>query len=171
MPDLNITQAAEFAKPLMDTLVAFGIAGLALAISAAWIFQLYKFNRQLAFGLAGAVLMIAGSAYLSDRFGWFLNPQDLPPRFFVLALPTLVFFIFLGLGRYGTQMASNMTVTSLIALQVFRFPLELLMWRAALLQVMPIEFSLQGYSTGPSLESLVFLLSKCGISLASPVFL
>jgi hypothetical protein len=40
----------------------------------------------------------------------------------------------------------TMSIESLVAMQIFRLPLEILMLRAAYLGIMPIEFSMQGYN-------------------------
>lgn len=54
--------------------------------------------------------------------------------------------ITVGLSRIGTALINHTDLQSLVALQIFRLPLELLMLRAALLGIMPVEFSLLGYN-------------------------
>ena len=132
----TITPPSEMVKPFLDLVVAYGIAGLALLITLSWAFLLFRFNRRLALNLLGAALLIAALAYLADQLGWFLDAKVFPPRFVLVTVPILVFIIALGFSRWCKQMAEQMSISSLITLQVFRLPLELLMLRAALLQVM-----------------------------------
>jgi hypothetical protein len=51
-----------------------------------------------------------------------------------------------GLGKPGSALARSLHIETLVALQIFRLPLELLMLRAANLQIMPVEFSMLGYN-------------------------
>ncbi len=44
------------------------------------------------------------------------------------------------------KLARELSYTTLLCLQIFRLPLELLMLRAALLGIMPVEFSMLGYN-------------------------
>jgi hypothetical protein len=50
------------------------------------------------------------------------------------------------MSRAGRDLATQSTFGQLIVLQAFRFPLELLMQRAAITGIMPKEFSFDGYN-------------------------
>jgi hypothetical protein len=51
-----------------------------------------------------------------------------------------------ALRQLSRRLASKLSYKTLVSLQIFRLPLELLMLRAALLGVMPVEFSMLGYN-------------------------
>ena len=136
----------HFPRPTFDPLIAWGLGCLAFLVAVLWLAQLWPLSRRLAQALASAVLLVTSLAYIGDRLEWFTVVNDFPPRFVLLTVPVLFSFVALGLSRLGRQMAEHLTWSTLIRLQVFRLPLELLMARAALIDVMPIEFSLLGYN-------------------------
>jgi hypothetical protein len=69
-----------------------------------------------------------------------------PPRV-ALMIPVL-FAVSVGLARsdLGQRFASKLSLRTLVGLQAFRLPLELLMYRAALEGLMPMQMSLAGYN-------------------------
>jgi small-conductance mechanosensitive channel len=140
------TTIFEIATPHFDAIVAGGIASLAALMAALWGWQLLKLNRSAGLVFAGSILSVVGLAYAAQQFGWFLNIRDFPPRFVLVAAPTLLLFVGLGFSQVGKQLSQAMSLSTLIALQIFRLPLEVLMLRAALLQIMPGEFSMLGYN-------------------------
>jgi hypothetical protein len=130
----------------IDLITAAGIAALACLLSALWIRQVFIHHRRTAFIFVGVAAFVTATAYLADQVGGFRHLDDFPPKFAFLAVPTLLFFIGIGFSRLGQQLSKSMSYSTLIALQIFRLPLELFMLRAALLDIMPIEFSMLGYN-------------------------
>ena len=68
-----------------------------------------------------------------------------PPPFVVLLVITLVVCAYFGLSRIGAALAA-VPLAWLVALQAFRFPLELVMHRAAVEGVMPEQMSYTGWN-------------------------
>jgi hypothetical protein len=51
-----------------------------------------------------------------------------------------------GFSPYGRDGAAHLSLATLIGLQAFRFPLELVMHHAGTLGIMPVELSYSGYN-------------------------
>ena len=68
-----------------------------------------------------------------------------PPPFVVLLLVTLLVCVYFGLSRIGATLAA-VPLAWLVGLQAFRFPLELVMHRAAVEGVMPEQMSYTGWN-------------------------
>jgi hypothetical protein len=136
----------SFPRPSFDAISAWSITVLAFAVALYWVVNLYRFQRRAAYVFSAGLAAILAVAILGDRLGWFARIDLIPPPFVLAVLVALLFFVTVGLSRTGAQLAANLSVRSLIAVQVFRLPLELLMLRAASIELMPIEFSFVGYN-------------------------
>jgi hypothetical protein len=68
-----------------------------------------------------------------------------PPMMFVLA-GTAAAGLAIGLSRIGARLAAGLSFATLIGIQSFRLPLELVMHRAAREGVMPVHMSFSGYN-------------------------
>lgn len=83
----------------------------------------------------------------------------LMPTVFALALTT-------GLGPLGRAAAANVPLATLVGLQAFRLPLELVMHRAATSGVMPPELTYAGYNfdivTGAT-ALVLFIAMRAGV--------
>jgi glucan phosphoethanolaminetransferase (alkaline phosphatase superfamily) len=97
----------------------------------------------------------------------------LPQPFVILVLVSVGLSVFVGMGwvgRMGDTLVHAMSLKTLVALQIFRLPLELLMLRAAYLGIMPIEFSMRGYNldvlTG---AGAVLILTYCAYTRILPL--
>jgi hypothetical protein len=166
MQPQTFNESVLIAPVLIDLTTAAGIATLACFLSALWIRQVFIHNRRTAFIFAGVVGFVTATAYVADQVGGFRHLEDFPPKFVLVATPTLLFFIWIGSSRLGEQLSKSMSYSTLIALQIFRLPLELFMLRAALLEIMPIEFSMLGYNfdvlTGLAALLLLFYRALVG---------
>jgi hypothetical protein len=69
-----------------------------------------------------------------------------PPPFALLALAVIVIGVALACSRLGTLLVRGLPLWFLVGFQVFRFPLELVMHRAAAQGVMPEQMSYSGYN-------------------------
>jgi hypothetical protein len=67
-----------------------------------------------------------------------------PPPFAVLALAVGVIGVAVPCSRLGTLLVRGLPLWTLVGFQVFRFPLELVMHRAYLEGVMPVQMSYSG---------------------------
>jgi uncharacterized protein (DUF2147 family) len=133
-------------RPAFDAITAGGMLLIALIMSLAWTGLLAR--REKRYGLwAKVVLVILGLACLAgDWFGWFARLDLLPPPFVVLAMAAGSVAFAVGIGPVGDKLIRSTHIETLVALQIFRLPLELLMLRAGLLWIMPVEFSILGYN-------------------------
>jgi hypothetical protein len=136
-------------RPTFDAPTAWGIALLALMMMSAWVYLLSKqTHRQAVWAtLVFAIVVIANLA--GDRWGLFTRLDLLPTPFVVMLMLCFGLVITVGMGYWGNignTLTRALTIEGLIALQIFRLPLELLLLRAANLGIMPVEFSLRGYN-------------------------
>ena len=80
-------------------------------------------------------------------FSGLLSRTDVrPPWLQVMILTTFGALLWHGLSRRGWATAQRASMASLVLLQSFRAPLEVLMLHAAQSGVMPVEFSMAGYN-------------------------
>lgn len=136
-------------RPAYDAITYWGMALIAILVTGLWVLLLLRQKKRY-----GVVALVAVSAVIAlnlvgDRLGWFTRLDSLPPPFVVMNLVILTCIFVLGMGyggQFGNSMVRNIPVQTLVALQIFRLPLELLMLRAAKLGIMPIEFSMLGYN-------------------------
>lgn len=133
------------APPPFDGVTAWGIGGLAVVVAAAVGRLAWRHAPghavRLAAGLATwmAVTAAAAASGVLARF------DTVPPPMAVLIV--LVFVLALGTARSGAGAAlARAPLATLVGLQAFRLPLELLMHRAAGLGIMPRELSYSGYN-------------------------
>lgn len=132
--------------PQYDTITAFGIGGIAVGMAALCVVVYSRGNSRrrvkLTIGAAlwMAVTAIAAEAGLLSRFD--LTP---PPMALMMAS---VFAIAIGIGfsPLGRTLANETSLMLLVALQIFRFPLELVMHHAADQSIMPVQLSYSGYN-------------------------
>jgi hypothetical protein len=139
-------------RPDFDAVTAGGMVLLVLVMSSAWLRVIYLRNAHKARWAALALIVIVLANVAGDLSGVFSRLDVLPPPFALLVLASVGLAVAIGmgwagsLGRLGDSLVRTMSVESLVALQIFRLPLEILMLRAAYLGIMPIEFSMQGYN-------------------------
>jgi hypothetical protein len=146
MADSLVLAAVSIQRPVFDAVTAWGMGALALGMAAAWTTLLTRQHK--AYGVAAMIffILIVAANVAGDVQGWFTRLDLLPPPFVVMNFMILSVVLLVGLGKPGRALADSLRVETLVALQIFRLPLELLMLRAALLQIMPMEFSMLGYN-------------------------
>ena len=106
--------------PPADPVSAYGIAILALGVAVVWIWLFGRGNgRRMAILVAGTLIVVGASG---------------------AAAATGL------LQRFGGAAAMRVPLVTLVLFQGFRFPLELVMHRAADAGVMPPELSYSGYN-------------------------
>jgi hypothetical protein len=136
-------------RPDFDAITAGGMVLLVLVMSIAWLRVIHRRNPRKARLAALALFVIVLANLAGDQSGVFSRLDLLPPPFVLLVSASLGLAVAVGmgwLGSMGDTLVRTMSVESLVALQIFRLPLEILMLRAAYLGIMPIEFSMQGYN-------------------------
>jgi hypothetical protein len=153
-------------KPAFDLVVYGGILILAIAMAIGWTVRMAQYSKPLG-QLAGAsfagIVMLGG---IASYAGLFANTAAQPPLFVVVESVLLLGFIGFALSARGLALAQSLPWKVLVGLQVFRFPLELFMLRAALVGIMPREFSMLGYNfdvlSGVLSLALLIYISKTG---------
>jgi hypothetical protein len=73
--------------------------------------------------------------------GLFAKVDATPPFFQVFTATVITLFFALGVSRFGNDVATNASFGTLVILQAFRLPLEVVMYIAAVNAIMPMEFS------------------------------
>lgn len=130
--------------PHASPLVQFGLPGLALAVLALVVLGVQRASgtrASLRFGIA-ALAWLAFTGALGAS-GFLADFASRPPHLLVVFLPTLAGTVLLGLSRFGTDL-STLPLPALIAFHGFRFPLELVMHRAATDGTMPEQMTFTG---------------------------
>ncbi len=154
------------AAPPFDSLVAFGIGGLATGVATLvavlWRRHLPDSFTSATTALAAWMLLTAALA----RAGALARFDVAPPPMAVLVLTVLVVGVGVGVSRVGGRLAQSVPLATLVGLQAFRLPLELVMHRAAVLGIMPEALSYSGYNfdivTGASALGL-WLAMRAGL--------
>jgi hypothetical protein len=119
------------------------LAVLVMALVVIAVFQTSE--RRVAVGVAlGVALWLAITGALGSS-GYFARFEGLPPPLLVLMLPTLSLPVVLGLSRTGSALA-GLPVALLVLFHAFRFPLELVMHRAATEGTMPPQMTYTGFN-------------------------
>lgn len=75
------------------------------------------------------ILVWGGGQSLLAYCGFFLNTNTLPPKFVLVILPTILFFVFFFNSRKGKVWSDKLDVKSLTILHIIRIPIEIvLLW-------------------------------------------
>jgi hypothetical protein len=132
--------------PPFDLVAAGGIGTLAVVMAAvvARLWQRYVPSSAGRF-TAGLVTWMILTATLAQA-GLLARFDRVPPPMAVLVVSVLTLGVAVGLSRGGGTLAATVPLATLVGLQAFRLPLELVMHRAGTLGIMPMEMSYSGYN-------------------------
>jgi hypothetical protein len=136
----------SISPPPFDAVCAWGIGSLAVLVAVAWVitWSAGRADVRLRAGLAAALVMgISAAAALTGALTRF---DRVPPPMAIMIVSVLTMGIVVGLSPFGRSVAATVPLRTLIGLQAFRLPLELLMHRAGSLGIMPPELSYSGYN-------------------------
>jgi hypothetical protein len=133
-------------SPAFDAIAAWGIGVIAVivAVAWAWTWSRHQQARRLPLALAAAGVMVVSA--LAARSGLLQRFDIVPPPMAVMIVSVFALAFGVGLSPFGRSVASTVPLRTLIGLQVFRLPLELVMHRAGTLGIMPAELSYSGYN-------------------------
>ena len=132
--------------PPFDGVTAFGIGALAWLVAGVFVWLFGRGQRSWTIRLATGVLLVFAASAAAVTSGWLQRTDTLPPPMALLIASVFAAAFALGLSRFGRSCADSVPLRSLVAFQIFRLPLELLMHRAAELGIMPVELSYSGYN-------------------------
>ncbi len=144
-----LSTIVDLQRPISDAITAWGMAAIAALMSAAWIALFARRHARDGKAVAVFFIVVVLATFAGDRLGWFAHQDLFPPPFVAMNFLILLTVLLVGLGyvgQIGSSLVKSLHVETLVALQIFRLPLELLMLRAASLQIMPVEFSMLGYN-------------------------
>lgn len=153
--------------PAFDALSALGIGGLAVVMAAA----VLRVWRRHAPGSAARAAVVFGAwmavTLLAAASGVLARLDFRPPVFPVLMVSVFTLALGTGLGPAGGTLARSVPLATLVGLQAFRLPLELVMHHAGERGIMPPELSFSGYNfdivTGAG-ALVLWLLMRGGIA-------
>lgn len=135
-----------YQAPVFDAIAAYGIGLLALVMAAAVVWacgtRRPERARHVTMAIGAWMVLTAGLAVTGV-----LSRADLrPPPMALLIAGVVVLSVAIGVSPLGGRLAHDVPLPTLVALQMFRLPLELVMHRAATLGIMPNELSFTGYN-------------------------
>lgn len=137
-------------------LVAWGFVALPLLVAAAFVAacewagrtlgQDVAARRRRALRVSAAVLGWLILTALAAGSGILRRFDSTPPPFAALIVAVLVLGIGVPCSSLGTLLVRGLPLWALVGSQVFRFPLELLMHRAYVEGMMPVQMSYSGWN-------------------------
>lgn len=136
----------ELQPPVFDPFVAWGIPLIAVLTAAAYVVLLARGDRRRLLQLAVWAAILFNVAAVAALSGLLARFDILPPPMAVMVLAVVVLSFALGFSKLGGEAAAGRSFAALIGIQAFRFPLELVMHRAAETGIMPTQLSYSGYN-------------------------
>jgi hypothetical protein len=131
-----------------------GFSAIALALAALMVVGVHVAGRRLnepAAVRARWTLMAAVGATIWLAVTWLVAASGLlarfdlrPPPFLLVPVSVLTLAALMTWTRFGTRLITGLPLAALVGLQAFRLPLELLMHRAYIEGVMPMQMSYSG---------------------------
>ena len=140
-----LPESVRIAPPIRDALAAGGIGGLAVLVAAAFVILLTMGQPRLRAGFAVATIVVMALSALAATSGRLARFDAFPPPMFLMILSVFIMGFGVALSKIGRRASDTLPLVSLIGLQTFRLPLEVLMHRAGTLGIMPPQLSFGGY--------------------------
>jgi hypothetical protein len=143
------TPLIALTRPPFDAVLYLGMLGLAAIMSIAWVVVLRRIRPAYGYAMAALIALFGAASWGADQLALLTRLDLQPPALVLLTACALTLCTAAGLSlptAFGSRTAPGPSIQTLVTLQIFRLPLELLMWRAAALSVMPTEFSIRGYN-------------------------
>jgi hypothetical protein len=136
----------SFAAPIFNAVTYLGMIAITFVVTLLTATTLSQGNKKrfIEVLLAIGCLMVLTAAIA--LLGIFSRVDAAPPLFQVFTATVITLVFALGMSRFGASVALNTSFGKLVILQAFRFPLEILMYTAAVNAIMPMEFSFAGYN-------------------------
>jgi hypothetical protein len=133
-----------------------GILMLALCILciAAIIFGLSKIldkagypapkKQKIFFVIVLAILAWTGFLGIQSYNGFFSDFSSFPPRVVVALMTPLPFVLWFAFSKKGTALLKNVPPHWLVFMQSFRIIVELILWMAFLINILPVQMTFEG---------------------------
>ena len=150
---------------MADAVSALGIAGIAVLTAAAFVWVMAGRDRKRTTALVAILVAAFALSAWAALSGVLQRFDRIPPPMALMIGLMFATGLAIGLSPLGRTAASGVPLTSLVGLQAFRLPLELVMHRAGGLGIMPVELSYSGYNfdivTGTG-ALILFVLARAG---------
>jgi hypothetical protein len=91
----------------------------------------------------GLAAWLAFTTYLAAR-GWLLDFESMPPPFLVLMAPTAAATVVLAFSRFGSRLVLGLGFPALVGFQVFRIPVEMVLFELHREGVIPEQMTFAG---------------------------
>lgn len=154
--------------------VRFGMAGIAIALGVLFVVGIAHATREVGHTpdrrrrwiVMAAIGVVAwmGLTAAAARAGVLADFDRRPPPLMLLMVGVLTVGIAVGASRVGAVLAAGLPTAALVGLQAFRFPLEMVMQKAAREEIMPMQMSFEGRNwdilTGVSALVVAFLAHR-----------
>lgn len=101
--------------------------------------------RRCGFALAAIAAWMLFTGELAGR-GWIAQFDQWPPRLAFVFAAAVALGLGVGMSPIGGRLALGIPLAVLVGIQAFRLPLELVMHRAAVEGVMPVQMSYSGWN-------------------------
>ena len=143
MPGVSFTDAEVAAFIILPVLLV-----AALIAGVWWSWRLAGESAPRAWR-AAAILTVASAAWMAvtwelAAFGTLRQWNSTPPPFAVLVFTIIVIALRLTFSTVGRRLATHVPLWALVAIQTFRYPLELAMHRLSERGIMPEQMSYSG---------------------------
>jgi hypothetical protein len=132
--------------PVFDPVAAFGIGGIAVFVAVVWVVLFARRNKRRALTLSVAVFTVMAASGIAAWSGTLSQFNSFPPPMFIMIASVFAVSFAVGLSPFGRAAAAELSFTSLVGLQGFRLPLELVMHHAGNVGIMPVQLSYSGYN-------------------------
>lgn len=130
------------------------------------VFRIYALKRS---GLVFVGFLICAWLILTGTlasYGILSNFESMPPRLLVLVITAFSFLLWLSFFSPWKHALLTPSQTTLVALQSFRLPVELLLWGLATHQLLPVEMTFHGRNfdilTGISALPIAYFVHRMG---------
>src|SRR5215470_18763220 len=125
-------------------MIAIGMTLLAVVVAALTVSLVARAGRRAGIVAALVVVILMIAEYALASSGILRDWTQRPPPFMVAVAVPIVLALVTATSSLGGRIAASASFSWIIGIQSFRFPLELLMHRAATTGLMPIQMSYSG---------------------------
>jgi hypothetical protein len=130
----------------VDALVCCGIGALAIVMAMVLAGMVWVSDRRLFPYVLTGIVAVMAIQWTAAASGLLRQWQRTPPVIGPLMLITFVLTALLAFSRTGDALIRKFSLSAIVGIQVFRLPLELVMHRAAVHGIMPVQMSYSGYN-------------------------
>ena len=133
--------------------LVWSFVGLALVVACSFVVAVYRAStatdrshaaRDTTLSAAATVAWLGLTLALGAS--GFLSFTSQPPTMIILVVAILALAFAIGTSRFGKRLATGIPLIALVAIQGFRFPLELMLHQSYVEGLMPVQMSFSGFN-------------------------